>query len=174
MDQFSREIEAPTLPIDEHSSKQDIVRLQQWLVVRGFNVGEPPGVAHDTAAAVGIDGSFGAATRAACQAFASASKLADATVDAGEDCWFLGFGIGVRAFPSGPGCSGLRSCAVVRGYPRLIRTLPIPCMREGFDGPGRRSSARRGQPRRRSRRPEASGALWTDGAPCLGVTTRRA
>ena len=82
MDQFNRETEPPTLPIDEHSPKQDIVRLQQWLVVRDFSVGEPPGVAHDTAAAVGIDGSFGAATRAACQAFASASKLADATVNA--------------------------------------------------------------------------------------------
>lgn len=82
MPQFSVEIAAPTLPISAASPDRDILRLQEWLVVRGMSVGEKSLATPDSAAAVGIDGDFGPATEAGCATFAAAAGLASAAVDA--------------------------------------------------------------------------------------------
>ena len=72
MAQFKTEIAAPTLPIDATSNDKVILRLQEWLVVRGIGVGENGTAAPGTAAAVGIDGDFGPSTQAGCATFAAA------------------------------------------------------------------------------------------------------
>lgn len=82
MAQFNVETEPPTLPIGAASPDRDIVRLQEWLVVRGISVGEKSLAAPDSAAAVGIDGDFGPATEAGCATFAAAAGLTSAAVDA--------------------------------------------------------------------------------------------
>lgn len=82
MAQFNTEIAAPALPIDATSSDKDILRLQEWLVVRGIGVGENANAAPGTAAAVGIDGDFGPSTLAGCATFAAAAGLPSAVVNA--------------------------------------------------------------------------------------------
>jgi peptidoglycan hydrolase-like protein with peptidoglycan-binding domain len=82
MAQFDVEIATPVLPITAASPDGDILRLQEWLVVRGISVGENPAAAPGSAAAVGIDGDFGPATQAGCATFAAAAGLPNATVDA--------------------------------------------------------------------------------------------
>ena len=81
MAEFDVEIATPVLPITAASPDGDILRLQEWLVVRGISVGETA-AAPGSAAAVGIDGDFGPATQAGCATFAAAAGLANATVDA--------------------------------------------------------------------------------------------
>jgi hypothetical protein len=81
MAQVNVEITPPSLPITANSSGHDVVRLQEWLVVRGFNVGTNAGAPSDTPAAAGIDGGFGQGTKGGCDAFAEANKLASGTVD---------------------------------------------------------------------------------------------
>lgn len=82
MAQFQLEVAPPPLPITAASGSHDIVRLQEWLVVRGFNIGANPGAPIGSPAAAGIDGGFGPATQAACAAFAAANGLPNGTVDA--------------------------------------------------------------------------------------------
>lgn len=82
MAQFNDEIAAPALPITATSPDADILRLQEWLVVRGMSVGENPSAAPGSAAAIGIDGNFGPATQAGCATLAAAAGLPAATVDA--------------------------------------------------------------------------------------------
>jgi peptidoglycan hydrolase-like protein with peptidoglycan-binding domain len=82
MAQFDIEIKPPAFPVKSDSSSRDIVRLQEWLVVRGLNVGTDPGADPRTARAAGIDGEFGNGTQGACNAFAAANGLANGTVDA--------------------------------------------------------------------------------------------
>jgi hypothetical protein len=82
MAQFDVEIAAPALPITATSPDADILRLQEWLVVRGIGIGEDPAAAPGSAAAIGVDGDFGAATQAGCATFAAAAGLRSATVDA--------------------------------------------------------------------------------------------
>ena len=76
MAQFQVEIAPPSLPITANSGGHDVIRLQEWLVVRGFNIGANPGVPLDNPAAAGIDGGFGPGTQAACTAFAMANAPA--------------------------------------------------------------------------------------------------
>lgn len=82
MAQSDVEMAAPALPINSASLDMDILRLQEWLVVRGISVGEKPMAAPGSAAAIGIDGDFGPATEAGCATFAAAAGLPSATVDA--------------------------------------------------------------------------------------------
>jgi hypothetical protein len=82
MAQFDIEITPPDLPITANSGSHDVRRLQEWLVVRGLVIGANPGAPSSSAAAAGIDGGFGAATQAGCDAFAEANGLANGTVDA--------------------------------------------------------------------------------------------
>lgn len=82
MAQSNLEIAAPTLPIDETSADRDILRLQEWLVVRGIGIGENANAAPNTGAAIGIDGNFGPSTEAGCATFAAAAGLPSAAVDA--------------------------------------------------------------------------------------------
>src|SRR5690242_654381 len=82
MAQFNVEIAPPVLPITGASPDGDVLRLQEWLVVRGFSVGENPAAAPGSAAAIGIDGDLGPATQAGCATFAAAAGLPNATVDA--------------------------------------------------------------------------------------------
>ncbi len=82
MAQFNFEIAAPALPITAVSLDAEILRLREWLVVRGASVGEMPAAAPGTAAAIGIDGDFGPTTQAGCATFAAAAGLAGVTVDA--------------------------------------------------------------------------------------------
>jgi peptidoglycan hydrolase-like protein with peptidoglycan-binding domain len=81
MAQVDIEIAPPSLPIGSTSGGHDVVRLQEWLVVHGLNVGANPGIPSDQPAAAGIDGSFGSGTQAACTAFAAANGLANGTVN---------------------------------------------------------------------------------------------
>lgn len=82
MAQFNMEIAAPTLPLSATSGDKDILRLQEWLVVRGIGIGENGNAAPGTAASVGIDGDFGPSTQAGCATFAAAAGLPSATVNA--------------------------------------------------------------------------------------------
>ena len=82
MAQSDVEIAAPVLPITAASPDGDILRLQEWLVVRGISAAKIPAAAPGSAAAVGIDGDFGPATQAGCATFAAAAGLPNATVDA--------------------------------------------------------------------------------------------
>jgi hypothetical protein len=82
MAQFDIEIAPPNLPITANSGGHDVIRLQEWLVVRGIIVGSNPGAPPSSPAAAGIDGGFGAGTRTGCDAFAAANGLANGTVDA--------------------------------------------------------------------------------------------
>ena len=82
MAQFQVEIAPPSLPITASSGGHDVIRLQEWLVVRGFTVGANPGSPTGSAAAAGIDGGFGQNTQAACTAFAAANGLPNGTVNA--------------------------------------------------------------------------------------------
>jgi len=75
MAQFEMEIAAPTLPLDAHSGDKDVLRLQEWLIVRGIGIGENSNAQPGTAAAVGIDGEFGPSTEAGCKTFAAAADL---------------------------------------------------------------------------------------------------
>jgi hypothetical protein len=81
MAQVDIEIAPPSLPIGGTSGGHDVIRLQEWLVVHGLNVGANPGIPLDQPAAAGIDGSFGSGTQAACTAFATANGLANGTVN---------------------------------------------------------------------------------------------
>ena len=56
MAQSDVEIAGPVLPTTAASPDGHVLRLQEWLVVRGISVGENPGAAPGSAAAVGIDG----------------------------------------------------------------------------------------------------------------------
>ena len=81
MAQYDVEIVPPGLPITASSGGHDVIRLQEWLVARGVNIGANPGAPIGSAAAAGIDGGFGAQTQAGCDSFATANTLAG-TVDA--------------------------------------------------------------------------------------------
>jgi hypothetical protein len=81
MAQFDVEIAPPTLPISSTSSPHDVVRLQEWLVVRALNVGANAGAPPSSPAAAGIDGGFGSGTSGACTAFAASNGLPDGTVN---------------------------------------------------------------------------------------------
>jgi len=82
MVQFNTEITSPGLPVTPASGAHDVVRLQEWLVVHGVNVGSNPGVPPGSPAAAGIDGGFGNGTQAGCSAFAAANGLPNGAVDA--------------------------------------------------------------------------------------------
>ena len=82
MAQFNTEITSPGLPVTPASGAHDVVRLQEWLVVHGINVGSNAGVPPGSPAAAGIDGGFGNGTQAGCSAFAAANGLANGAVDA--------------------------------------------------------------------------------------------
>jgi peptidoglycan hydrolase-like protein with peptidoglycan-binding domain len=82
MPHFDKEIAAPVLPITAASSPSDVIRLQEWLVARGIDVGGNPSTPADRPAAAGIDGGFGNGTKAGCSAFATANGLASAIADA--------------------------------------------------------------------------------------------
>ena len=82
MAQFNIEVTPPGLPITASSGRNDVVRLQEWLVASGINVGANPGAPSTLPAAAGIDGGFGSQTAAGCSAFAAANGLANGTVDA--------------------------------------------------------------------------------------------
>lgn len=81
MSQHDLEISVPRLPITPNSPAHDVIRLQEWLVVRGFDVGANPGAPADLPAAAGVDGGFGAGTLAGCEAFARANGLSRQHVD---------------------------------------------------------------------------------------------
>jgi hypothetical protein len=81
MAQFDIEITPPDLPIAANSGSHEVRRLQEWLVVRGLNIGANPGAPSSSPAAAGIDGGFGAGTQAGCDAFAEANGLANGAVD---------------------------------------------------------------------------------------------
>jgi peptidoglycan hydrolase-like protein with peptidoglycan-binding domain len=83
MAQFQVEVAPPSLPISADSGSHEVIRLQEWLVVLGFDVGANPGAPIGSAAAAGIDGGFGSGTLAACTAFGTSRGLQSNTVDAG-------------------------------------------------------------------------------------------
>ena len=81
MAQFNIEIAPHVFPVASGSSSRDVTRLQEWLVVRGFDVGTDANLAPGSAAAAGIDGQFGNGTQRGCDAFAAANGLASSTVN---------------------------------------------------------------------------------------------
>lgn len=64
------EITPPTLPIKAGSPAADVRRLQEWLVVQGYDVGLDKAKPQGSQEAAGIDGDFGNMTDMACRNFA--------------------------------------------------------------------------------------------------------
>jgi len=79
--QFNIEITPPAFPVASGSSSRDVTRLQEWLVVRGFDVGIDADADPHSAVAAGIDGQFGNGTKRGCDAFAAANGLTSGTVN---------------------------------------------------------------------------------------------
>ena len=83
MAQFQVEVAPPSLAISPDSGGHEVIRLQEWLVVLGFDAAKNPGAPIGSAAAAGIDGGFGPGTLAACTAFGTNRGLPSNRVDAG-------------------------------------------------------------------------------------------
>ena len=127
MAQLDNEIAAPHLPITAASNDSDIVRLQEWLVVRGISVGENSDAPAGTAAAVGIDGDFGPATEAGCATFAVAAQLPGSTVN---DAFWQALTSGMRtAFTFKPAPGMATGDAVVATARQHLAQRPIEARR---------------------------------------------
>lgn len=76
MKTFEAEIVAPVLPIGHSSTDHAaVIRLQEWLVIRGYRIWVDP------MNAPAIDGDYGAGTQAGVEAFAKANAIAPVVDD---------------------------------------------------------------------------------------------